>query len=254
MEKKLSTIRLRLVGGLGNQLYQFGFALVLMKKLGYEKLAIDCTDMKKYRENWGFLIPTVLDKHKLDKFIIFEKSWFLKSRFIKILNYCNLRFPGSYTDKYNSLDASNFWKGDVFVDGYFEQKEHLTNIKSELVSLLRDDLLIDIPANVLVINVRGGEYVRLGVSSSEDVDQYQDLIKAALSMIKDPVIHLVTDDVSFAKEVIGGICVIDYIHEPNPQENFSVLISSKYKVLSRSTFAKWAGFLSSDDSTIFQLQ
>jgi len=247
-------VRLRLVGGLGNQLYQFGFALVLMKKLGYEKIAIDCTDMKNYRENWGFLIPTVLDKHRLDEFVIFEKSWFLKSRLIKIFSYFNLRLPGSYTDKYHSLDVSNFWEGDVFLDGYFEQKKQLPYIKSELVPLLRTDLVTDIPANALVINVRGGEYIRLGVSSPADVNQYQDLIKAALSIIKDPVIHLVTDDVNYAKEVLEGICAIDYIHEPNPQENFSVLISSKYKVLSRSTFAKWAGFLSSDDSIIFQLQ
>lgn len=250
----MRVVRLRLVGGLGNQLYQFGFALVLMKKLGYEKLAIDCTDMKNYRENWGFLIPTVLDKPMLDEFVIFEKSWLLKSRLIKIFSYCNFRLPGSYSDKYHSLDISSFWGGDIFLDGYFEQKEHLSYIKTELVPLLRADLVTDIPANALVINVRGGEYVRLGVSSRADVNQYQDLIKVALSGIKDPIIHLVTDDVNYAKEVLEGICDIDYIHEPNPQENFSVLVSSKYKILSRSTFAKWAGFLSSNDSTIYQLQ
>ena len=63
------TIYLRLVGGLGNQLYQFSYALYLKEKYGYDKISIDHTGMKSYNENWGLLLYDVLDKDKINQHI-----------------------------------------------------------------------------------------------------------------------------------------------------------------------------------------
>jgi len=247
----MSEIKVRLVGGLGNQLYQFGFALLLLERFGYEKIIIDCSDMDKYKENWGYMLPIVLDDSKMDGRVDFGESLVLKSRFVKLTSFIDLGVFGLVSDNNYIRFLEYSSKSTLYLDGYFSHEAHLDKIVNAVKPYLRDDLIIDFPVNALVVNVRGGEYARLGWASPEDSISYKTLIQKALTKMDNPIIHLVTDDVGYAKSILSGICDIGVIHEPNPVDNFRVLISAQHKILSKSTFSKWAGYLSSEAVEVY---
>lgn len=249
----MKQIKLRLVGGLGNQLYQFGYALLLLEKFDYKKIVIDYSDMNKYRENWGYMLPIVLDSAKVSHLIDFDQSWALKFRLPKLANMVGIYGFGFVSDKncVQILEESN--NSNLYLDGYFSHDQFLHRSIATLKRYIRDDLILDLPDNVLVVNVRGGEYARLGWTSLDDAILYENLINKAMKNIKNPVVHLVTDDIEYAKSLLSGICDIHVIHETSPIDNFLVLLSARHKILSKSTFAKWAGYLSSDNDLIYDI-
>jgi len=255
----MKNIKLRMVGGLGNQLFQFTYALILRKSLNYDKIIIDISDMSKYKENWGFLLYDILDKNKLEGIIIFNKSYILKSRMIKVISSLEILsssfgFISDKNSKYFLKRVKLKSKKTLYLDGYFELYDKIDLYVNTLKPYLRDDLFISIPENILVINIRGGEFINIGRSSIEDKEAYEKIISIALSKISNPKIHVVSDDVNFAKILLQDICKVEMYLPQNPFDNFRYLYSAKHKIIARSTFSKWAGYLSSDFSNIYYLE
>jgi hypothetical protein len=255
----MKVIKLRLVGGLGNQLFQFTFALAVKEKFDFQAIEIDISDMANYKENWGFLLYEILDEDKLSKIIRIKKSRLLKLRLARILSYTRTfgQKLGLISDR-NGYDILNMNKkvknNNLYIDGYFEYKDKLELYLKTIKPYLRSDLLIPISDSVLVVNVRGGEFLNIGRSSFEDKKNYSELISKALANIKNPQIHVVSDDNPFAKQLLEDICSVDVYHEPSPFDNFRTIYSAKHKIIARSTFSKWAGYLSSDFSKIYWLE
>jgi hypothetical protein len=246
-------IYLRIVGGLGNQLYQFSFAYYLFKKYRFNGIKVDISGISGYREVWGCMLDLALSSIKLQDFVEFGNFKVLSLRLPRILS----KFPrlssvlGLVSDSNSSLFLSkNNSSGSLFLDGYFEDLPIRVDYKNLLAPLLRNDLDIPIENNVIVVNVRGGEYARLGWSNINDREYYTNAISGLYKILPNPVFHLVTDDVAYAQNLLKGLCVFDKIHKPDPEQNFKIIYSAKYKVLSKSTFSKWAGHLSKESSNI----
>lgn len=243
------TVYLRLVGGLGNQLYQYAFATLIREKLNYDKIYLDVSGMSSYREVWGFLLNEIIDDRLelLDE--NYKKELIFRLRLPRILQNIPTfaSYAGLISDR-NGLDYMTEKRygpfRNVYLDGYFQYTELVSSYTDVIRKKLRPDLKIDFPETALVINVRGGEFVRLGWTSLKDRTRYQDAINRIKAEREISEVHLVTDDVLFSKDLLAGVCDIDVVHNPNPIENFKVLMSSKHKILSSSTFSQWAGFLS----------
>jgi hypothetical protein len=244
-------IIVRLVGGLGNQLYQLSYALFLRREFGADVISLDISKMGSYEEGWGLLIFDVLKRNKLG-FLRFDRHGLSSVRPGKALFFAPrvAASIGLITDRNQELYPNVEKRARCFVDGYFETFSRRSEYPELLRPFLRDDLLIDVPENVTVLNVRGGAFKSIGRSSLEDRDFYLDALKATPSNQK---LWLVTDDVPFAFEMLGDSLDFAKIIEPDPFWNFRVIYSAKHKILSNSTFAKWAGYLSSDfsNSTYF---
>jgi len=253
----MKLIKLRMVGGLGNQLFQFVFALILMQEYGYKKIVLDLSDMHKYKENWGFLLFDILDKEKILNFTEMNQSFFLKFRLVRALSFSNslMNKFGFISDVNGSHfinnSDSNVMDKTLYLDGYFEYFKKIDQYVQVVTPFLRNDLFINIPNNVLVVNVRGGEFIRLGRSSLDDKKIYSELIHEALSINPDLVIHVVSDDLEFSKNLLLDICEVECFHRPDPFANFRTIYSSKQKIIARSTFSKWAGYLSQEFSNVY---
>lgn len=249
MKKK---IYLRLSGGLGNQLYQFTFAFYLFERYSYDQIVIDTSGMKSYNEYWGVMLDLVFPSDFLAKFN-FSESLLLKCRipaFGRKLKL-DLHKLGFISDlrQVNELSEKVFSKS-IYLDGYFENQVVRNDYRNLLKPWLRQDLLLPLDDNIVVVNVRGGEYRRLGITSFDDKEFYRKSIFQMRKMVTNPVFHLISDDVDFAKELLDGICEFSVVHKPDPKSNFQYLYSSKYKILSASTFSKWAAYLGTKDSEV----
>ena len=252
----MNTVNLRLVGGLGNQLYQFAAAIKLANEYNYSSINIDSSGMLNYKENWGVLLFDVLDKDKLSSRLVFNESVFLKLRFARLFGKSRLAYKfGLISDK--NFDSN--LKGIIpktpklFLDGYFQNPIFLQSFVNCLEPYLRNDLKIPTENNLVVVNVRGGEFLKLGWSGEQDRSIYQKFFKEIYKEVSDPQFHVVTDDIEYSQKLFSGLCEIFKYHDPNPFDNFRLIYSSKYKIISRSTFAHWAAFLSNDFSKSYFL-
>lgn len=254
----MSIINVRLVGGLGNQLYQFSFGMLLAQKIEGSSIHLDISGMRNYREVWGFMLPQILDFDKMLVSCSVENNFWLKARLPKLTRYfpkCGLQL--GFVSDVNGGEAvkhlPSSMLNNIFVDGYFEYQSFVPSYVKLVEPIVRPQVKVEFPQDVLVVNVRGGELARLGVTSLNDREQYRTSIDKMVSEQNLSKIHLITDDVIFSKQLLNGICEIQHIYAPDPIENFRLLLSAKNKILSRSTFAKWAGYLSSSGSNIIWL-
>ena len=245
----------RMVGGLGNQLFQIAACLEYRKQK--EKVIISflgdihipkrmyCLDSIFVRPNWLYLDNS--------------KSLNLATKFIAKTS-ASLRF-GSYLPlisindrNFSSRSYRSFTKNILFLDGYFSQKWTYYTLKKAFSQLkLRQIELkkkhLQICNNEVVIHVRGGDFLSIPNLNVCNLDYYKRSISYALSKGYYSF-KLITEDQIYGKEILEEIkkCFIDLkiqiLHSDSIKNDFNLIRSSKLAILSNSTFSWWASFLS----------
>ena len=245
----------RMVGGLGNQLFQTAALL-------------------KYRRKKEKVIISFLGEIHVPKRVnclknIFEvPDWlyFDNSRKLNLLtklfarSSAGLRF-GSYlpfvgiNDKNFNYRKSNFAKQKfLFLDGYFNQHWEYLELDSLFSILkLKPVILNSYKQNLcnqnVVIHIRGGDFLSIKHLNICKLDFYKKSIEYALSKgLKNFVV--ISEDQRHGKEVIKEIkkCLphlkISIIKSDSIKNDFNLIRSAKFAILSNSTFSWWASFLS----------
>lgn len=247
-------IYLRMVGGLGNQLYQFSYAYYLLVNNKYDRLIIDSSGMGNYNEVWGDLLDIVFELGPDVRFIR-GRSKILSARLPRVMRFSPwLSSKLGLIGDVNAEEILTFQEvSNLYLDGYFEDVKFRHEYRKLLHPLLKN-LKVNVPPVGVAVNVRGGEYARLGLSSMNDRAFYEEAIAAVKAKIKRPKFYLITDDISYAKKLLSGLCDFYEIVEPDPEYNFKLLYSMPYKILSQSTFAKWAGYLSELETDVVYMK
>ena len=244
-----------MVGGLGNQLFQTAALL-------------------KYRRKKEKVIISFLGEIHVPKRVnclknIFEvPDWlyFDNSRKLNLLtklfarSSAGLRF-GSYlpfvgiNDKNFNYRKSNFAKQKfLFLDGYFNQHWEYLELDSLFSILkLKPVILNSYKQNLcnqnVVIHIRGGDFLSIKHLNICKLDFYKKSIEYALSKgLKNFVV--ISEDQRHGKEVIKEIkkCLphlkISIVKSDSIKNDFNLIRSAKFAILSNSTFSWWASFLS----------
>ena len=98
-----------------------------------------------------------------------------------------------------------------------------------------------------VVHIRGGDFVKLGWNSITPKEYYIKAIETMQLKYNQTKFYIVTDDRIYSKSVLDNIN-IDYKFIGNSMyEDFHLLGSFKYRILSASTFALWASALGVND-------
>ena len=245
----------RMVGGLGNQLFQTAALL-------------------KYRRHEEKVIISFLGEIHIPKRVnclktIFEvPDWlyFDNSRKLNLLtklfarSSAGLRF-GSYfplvgiNDRNFNYQKSNFLsKKFLFLDGYFNQDWDYRELDSlfrilKLKPILLNNYKQKLCNQNVVIHIRGGDFLSIKNLNICKLDFYKKSIKYALSKgLKTFVV--ISEDKRYGKKVIKELkkCLpdlqISILKSDSIKNDFNVIRSAKFAILSNSTFSWWASFLS----------
>ena len=245
----------RMVGGLGNQLFQT--AALLKYRRHKEKVII------------SFLGDIHIPKRVNCLSSIFEMPdwlYFDNSRKLNLLtklfarSSAGLRF-GSYLPLLGINDRNFNHKKSYFLsqkllfsDGYFNQnwdykKLHslFSILKLKKIKLNKEQLKI-CNQNV-VIHIRGGDFLSINNLNICKIDYYKNSIEYFHSKgIK--TFMVICEDQIYGKEVIKELkkCLpdlkISITKSDSIQNDFNIIRSAKFAILSNSTFSWWASFLS----------
>ncbi len=245
----------RMVGGLGNQLFQTAALL-------------------KYRRNKEKVIISFLGDIHIPKRVnclssIFEiPNWlyFDNSRKLNLLtklfarSSAGLRF-GSYlplfgiNDRNFNQNKSYFLSQKLlFLDGYFNQNWDYNQLHS-LFSVLKFKKIkfnkeqLKICNQNVVIHIRGGDFLSINNLNICKLAYYKNSIEYFLSKGSKNFI-VICEDQSYGKELIKGLknyftdLQISILKSDSIKNDFNLIRCSKFAILSNSTFSWWASFLS----------
>ena len=245
----------RMVGGLGNQLFQTAAFLkyrrhkekVIISFLGdiHIPKRLNCLNSIYERPNWLYFD----NSKKLNLLTKFFARTSAGLRFGSYLPLVGINDRNFYYEKSNFLNQRI-----LFLDGYFNQDWTYSKLnklfkifKLKPINLTEQQLKL-CNQNV-IIHIRGGDFISIEKLNICKVDYYKNSIKYALSKgLKNFIV--ISEDQKYSKEIIKELkkCFanlqISLLQSTSIEKDFNIIRSSKLAILSNSTFSWWASFLS----------
>jgi hypothetical protein len=262
----------RLMGGLGNQMFQYAAGWSLARRLGTE-LLVDRTWLESERKM--FETPR---RYELDGFRL--RACFASPELVsalerrgdsplnRLLNKIRLTAsPVVFRETNHAFDARfEAISGNVLLVGYWQSEKYFAACADEIRSEfgLRDspsdrnrELIEQMRAtNSLSLHVRRGDYV-----SSETTHRfhgvmpiayYRDAVQAVIERVGPVEIFVFSDDIDWCKrelEILGQrLHVVD--HNTQDNEDMRLMSSCRHHILANSSFSWWGAWLNPDPGKV----
>ena len=273
----------KLMGGLGNQMFQYAFGRALAART-QEKVLFDKSwfaDASKTivgttgKNAQGVSIRAFelyifsgldIEYATRDQVEAMRKKTLL-SKWRKLINLPP--FPNVVKEKCEFCYDQDIMclTGDKYFDGYFQNENYFRAIKSELQKAfmlppLREDdtynkeLLKRIQSypNSVFVHVRREDYVQLGYLTTQNY--YQNAVKYIRQRIKNPKFFVFcAEDPDYIRKEFDMGAEFEFIGEHNKTresfyENMRLMMACRHAILANSTFSWWAAWLSDFDGKI----
>jgi len=255
-----------IIGGLGNQMFQYAVGRALSLSMGSEFL-LDLRKFKYYSLHNGFEIdrifsaPVAVASEKEISDLIGWRDNYIARKFYKKISFNNF-FESSlkieptfgYWDGINNSNKSKYLSGYWQSEKYFKEFENtlrkdfsfqipLDNENSEIASRISDSQAVS-------IHVRRGDYltdVRTSkIMSVCNVEYYHKAIKNITELVENPEFYIFSDDIEWSQNNLiipfptyyitnnyGAKCYVD----------MQLMSLCKHQIIANSTFSWWAAWL-----------
>ncbi|MEQ8882463.1 MAG: alpha-1,2-fucosyltransferase, partial [Cyclobacteriaceae bacterium] len=235
-------IKVIIRGGLGNQMFQFAFAYAVAKKLR------------------TFYLMDKIFRFKLHEY--FQLGWFgkfLRNKYgyflyTKFSNRCS--FPLKVVDDWHCPGEFQFVNNSVY-DGFYQSQNYFKQYQSQVKELFQirevhrdkfDRAYGDLyeQNKILVIHIRRTDYLSFGNEQlgGKDLSLPWNYYQSALNKIdslETYTILVIGDDLDFARKNLKWPA--EYLNNEEVVD-FQILQNAELAIISNSTFAWWARFLS----------
>jgi hypothetical protein len=262
-----------IMGGIGDQIFQYSFATYLRKRLNCEGYLDTC--YYKNKKNFNNFIFHLNDLALKNNFIVDNKVSYFDydkiSYFRFIENYkINKFLPMIYKFIFRwpiKRFVYNYWKNkklkyvlekDSYYFGYWQNFKYVKNIKKDLnKNLLNIELKKHklkkfskkINKRTIAIHIRGGDFKILSSHNILETSYYKNAVKFYKKLLKNPKFHIYTNDIKLSKKIILNILKkheITFIknYKFSDIEEFSLYSKYKYAIIANSTFSLMSSYLS----------
>lgn len=254
-----------IIGGLGNQMLQYAFAICLKEKNPNEDIFLDLSHFRGYSLHNGYeierifrqIIPTAPGRQ------IAKVSWYLPwykpSRLLRRImprrkTEC-IEYPFFIYDK-----RYEEWKGDGYFEGYWHYPAIFEPYKEEILEALVfppfDDEENRNTANLIketesvAIHVRRGDYVV--AKNFKDIctaEYYKKSIRQAISFCEVPELFVFSNDIEYSEELLKeykGRFQIHFISHNNGKNSYrdmQLMSMAKINIIANSSFSWWGAYL-----------
>ena len=239
---------IKVYGGLGNQLFQYSFALYL-KKFSKKEILLDTNEFHYVKHHSGLeLNKLIFNEFRSISFIKHLKYRFLKSLF-------KPKFYKQKLSDVNRLPSVKEFENIEYFDGYWQTYSMVKKIQGELYKSLKPLKIsgLKINDNSVGIHVRRGDYLNskeiyMGICN---IDYYKTAVEILNEKILNPDFYIFSDDIPWCKKNLGFIKNKKFVDFNNSSfEDFILLIKFRNKVISNSTFSWWAAMLNKNSKII----
>ncbi len=252
----------KIKGGLGNQLFQYGFGRFLSNMCS-EELLLDNMTLGS--------VGDTKRQYKLDNFNI--KANIATREQVEIVKYQH----GTLSKIWQIFQAKLFRKYYIgyhpelikskktYYEGYFQSHRYLEPIRSELLDdlQLRRELSQEAEAilplilasNSVSIHVRRGDYVNNTNRQYQTfgIEYYRNAISVIKQKISNPSFFLFTDDVEWCKKNISTLVNnIKFVSGDGLPDYEELVLMSKcsHNIIANSSFSFWGAWLNQNNDKI----
>ena len=259
----------KVMGGLGNQMFQYAFARALQENFQCEVL-LDTSFYTPKIENGKFPRPFLLQSYNIT----------LKTATPKDIKHCTLK--GSLVPKplrkyfceyiKENEDGARIYdenllrkaKKNTFYEGYFQNAKYFALLLGVLQKELtlkdtldskNSEILVQIKScNAVSVHIRRGDYITLGCAMC-DMEYYKRAISYINERVENPCYFLFSDDSAWLRENARELLKERFfIMDHNPQErahyDLELMRACKHNIIANSTFSLWGGALNENPQKI----
>lgn len=241
-------VKVRLSGGLGNQLFQVGGALDLVD-YDASRVTIYTRSLGDYKEKRCLEFDKLIYLKNIN--IVDKKIRILDLRLPKFLTL-NTKFISLVSDKNYSLLKKKFSTNTLILDGYFQESISQEVFDRE-INFFKNSLITPLEQNLqknCVIHIRGNDFVELGWSS-QDLNYYKKAIEQVNSKFGINNFIVVTDDKKYSISILKKLNVrFEILENKTIIEDFLAIGMYQYRILSSSTFCLWASALGNNSESV----
>lgn len=255
----MNTVVVRLIGGLGNQLFQYaaGRAVAARSKA---KLLLDASGyqfdpLRKYELNVFSIRASLAPAH-----LLLDLNPKKNSLMNQFRNFFRPPFP-LYREKYYHYD--NYFerlKSPVYIDGYWQSYRYFNAISS----VLRDELNPSEPldeqnktvsdqifsTNAVSIHVRRGDYVTNAHTNAYhgvcSIEYYRAAIDYVRRAAGDIHLFVFSDDQEWCKSNLRPNCPTTYVTANPPDRGYrdmQLMALCRHHIIANSSFSWWGAWL-----------
>ena len=254
----------KIIGGLGNQMFQYAFAKALQQK-GYE-VKIDISAFETYKLHGGYQ----LDKYNIDleSSTKDENDKFYKNTFFyKVLRRFGMDFSRRIKEK-SLLFDNRFFKIDdnSYLDGYFQCEKYFKDIReiilkqftiNQEVSNYTKEIenKIQNSQNSCSLHIRRGDFVNsknINIHGACDIEYYKKAIQYLEEKVENINYFIFSDDIEWVKEnlAIQNAIYIDSKEKRIPHEDIYLMSLCKNNIIANSSFSWWGAWLNQNEKKI----
>ena len=255
-----------LIGGLGNQMFQYAAARALSLHLGVP-LLLDTSDFAGYELHQGYELSRIFQANmavassgNVCDMIGWQSNRFLKRlcirSFFKYLrsknfivephfNYwpkINAVLPGSYLYGYWQSELY-FKKIEDIIRSDFEFKLPLDNLNHNISNHMKN-------SNSISVHIRRGDYVqnsanlqRHGICSP---GYYHAAINFIIQKVNNPIVFIFSDDITWSKNNINLDIPVYFIGHNSGYDSYKdlqLMTMCKHHIIANSSFSWWGAWL-----------
>lgn len=273
-------IVVKLIGGIGNQMFQYAYGLQLAE--AYQESI--CFDTGFYPKGkplalYKLTVPqyplwTEVGISKGERLYVrfLEKSFHVLQKVIRVLgrtdrtgNLLYRRFAKhgmlfNFDPYYYEIDRCK--KKNKYIYGYFQGQQYFTGCEEELkkafevsapLSEYAQKMASQIESsNAVALHIRLGDYTNAAntdLNVCSDV-YYKNAISYICGAVQDPVFYVFTNDAEGARQKIAFPEKTVLIEGTKDYEDFALMQMCRHFVASNSTFSWWASYLSQNPEKI----
>ena len=260
-EKSLGALYVRLMGGLGNQLFQYATARSRADELRVE-LVLDRRYVERKAQHTGLAIDHFAVRARGLNATEVGKFSEIKLRIARLLKrHARPVFSTYWETRFNFDQEVKGASSGSMLCGFWQSERYITNPQQ-----IRSDLVLNTPfspaaavvaatidrCQSVALHVRRGDYLkdqktmeRYGLCS---VDYYQAAIAHILVEVKGATFFVFSDDTAWVKEhlAVGDRCTFVSCKDIPPQEDLLLMSLCKHQIIANSTFSWWGAWLNNN--------
>lgn len=255
----------QVIGGLGNQMFQYAFYSALKKH--YENVEIDTSLFSRYKLHNGFELANIFGVQFKEASLLkrLQLSFHGGDVFSSILRKLIQRRGTEYIEEYLKYDERVLDdSSNLYYIGYWQSYKYFSFIESEI----RKNFIFPIPqidnynknlrniilsSNSVSIHIRRGDYV--GNSVYEDIatlDYYQRALDYMDRNVSNMKIFLFSNDVEWCLRNLNlhNCTAVSHNTGANSFWDMYLMSSCKHNIIANSSFSWWGAWLNTNPDKI----
>jgi hypothetical protein len=270
MLQTMKYVVVRMMGGFGNQLFQYALYDYLINEKIDALIDISHYSMSnsQFHETISLLSSDKIRFTNLGVNYIYNHilmNRFLKHSYSAMSNRYFIERVSSLYLNISTIKRLIKFEKPLIVEGYFQGTITISkSLKKQLLyagkSSLKDNenqfLLNNILShkNSVSIHVRRGDYLHGNELRVLDIEYYETSIKRLLDLVdNDPFYYVFSDDIDWCKEHFKGKRTIHFVEINKGIHSYKdmfLMASCKHNIISASTFSWWAAYLNNNPDKI----